>query len=100
MSAIQLPVHTARPFALRWAYRVSRSVSVHVLDGGIEVDSYDLTSAKVLRAALRRTYHHLPASGALVKLIGIEAVQLPLGIGRARREVVLPGIEAALAFLS
>ncbi len=80
-------------------WRRRRSVRVSVLVAGHEQDGFEAATAKTLVPALRRTFAHLPARDASVRLIGAEELSLPLGLRRVTRSQELPDVWAALAFL-
>jgi len=85
------------PSALR---RRDRSIKVRILDGGHEVDSFEVSTADLLRAEMKAIGPHLPKRGALVQYRGIEEQSLPLGIARVRREVELEDLQDAVSFLT
>ena len=80
--------------------RRTRSVQVTVISGGREVDSFQVTTPLRLCSALRPIYAHLRGKDASVRFRGIEREQLPLGVGSVCREVDLPSLGDALAFLA
>jgi hypothetical protein len=79
--------------------RGRRRVIVRVLDGPREVDSFQSSSGKTLRDAVRPVYRHLTRGRMRVQFTGVEEQTLPLGIRRTRREVPLSNFGDALMFL-
>jgi len=80
--------------------RHTRAVQVKVIDGGREVDSFQVANPRILRSELRSIYRHLPKGDGVVRLSGVDEDWLPLGIDRVRREVELDNVADALFFLA
>ncbi|HEX2987352.1 MAG TPA: hypothetical protein VHS06_04185 [Chloroflexota bacterium] len=96
----QLPVRKGSALSLSGLRRRERSITVRIFDGGHEVDSFQLSTAQLLRSEMDAIYAHLPKRDATVLFHGVEVESLPLGIMKARREVELDNISAALSFLN
>ncbi len=95
--ACALPVAT---YSLsRQLSRRSRSVLVKVLDGHREVDSFQVSTAETLHAALRPLYRQLSRGREVVQFLGLEEESLPLGIKRPRPAATLANLAEALIFL-
>ena len=99
LRSTQVLVAYPRILSLERLWRHSRSVDVRVIDWGREVDGFQASDPDTLRAELAPIYRHLPGTGALVRLLGVEEMWLPLGIGRIRWEVALDNEGGALSFL-
>ena len=80
--------------------RHARSVQVQVIDGGHEVDRFQVANPRILRSELRSIYRHLSKHGGVVRLEGVEEEWLPLGIDRVRHEMKLDNVADALFFLA
>jgi hypothetical protein len=93
-------VRDARVLSLDWMFRRYQSVTVTVLDGRREVDSFRASSPWLLRAALQPIYRHLRPKDQTIRFSGAEERWLPGGFLRTRTEEELPSLTAALAFLS
>lgn len=91
-------LHTHSPDRLQLRHS-SRAVRVVVLDGRVEVDSFEATDPKVLQAALHPILEHLTSSERLL-FLGTEEASLPLGIDRVRRIVDLSTLDSALLYLA
>lgn len=73
---------------------------MRILDGGHEVDSFEVSTLDALRSEMKAIQPYLPKRGVLIEFQGIEEESLPLGISRVRREVDLGDLRAALSFLA
>lgn len=80
--------------------RRGRSIKVRILDGGHEVDSFEVSSLDALRSELKAIQPYLPRRAVLIQFQGVQEESLPLGINRIRREVDLGNLNAALSFLA
>jgi len=96
----QLPDRRGASHPFAGLRRRERCIAVRVLDGGHEVDSFQVSTAQVLRSEMDIIYSCLPKRGATVLLHGVEEESLPLGINRVRREVDLDNVSAAFSFLN
>ncbi|MHB1004238.1 MAG: hypothetical protein ACYC3S_01185 [Chloroflexota bacterium] len=91
------PTHATGPLTLR---RQRRSVRVRVTARGHEVDVFEVSEPRTLRAALRPVYAHLPAGDGAVVFEGLQEQWLPFGLARTCREDELDGLADALHFLA
>lgn len=98
LRSTQVLVAYPRILSLERFWRHSRCVQVRVIDWGLEVDGFQASDPDTLRAGLAPIYRHLPRTGALVRLVGVEEMWLPLGIGRIRWEAGLNDLGSALSF--
>ena len=100
LQTAKVPDDYGRAQSLGRLRRRSRSITVRVLDGGREVDSFRASSPKVLRSALQPIETHLPRNRVVVQFRGVEEAWLPLGLDRVSHEVELDGLGSALSFLA
>ncbi len=96
----KLPARRGPVLSLSGLRRRERSITVRILDGGREVDSFQVATPQLLRSEMDVIYAHLPKRDAKVLFHGVEVESLPLGIMKARREVELDNVSAALSFLN
>lgn len=94
-----LPVR-GRALSIDRLFRNRHSVAVRVAEGQRELDSLQASSLEDLRASLRPIYRHMDPREQTVSFTGIEERWLPGGLLRTRREVPLPCLDDALAFLA
>jgi hypothetical protein len=80
--------------------RQRRLIEVSVRVGPHEVDSLQASSPETLRASVRPIYAHLPAHEAAISYLAVEEESLPFGLRRSRRAISLPGLRAAMSYLT